>query len=195
MAEEKAENFPLSKEKTAKGSRKLAREKVLQTLIASQISGTKWTAIFPHIFFRKFNFGDTEKKLSKKLLTYQEIYEIEADIPIKWKDEEILFGRKLVGESIKNKEYVEELIKRHAKNWDFDRIARIDRTLMIMAVVELIKFKEIPTKVSINEAIEIAKKYSTPKSGVFINGILDSLLVKLKGENLVYKSGKGLVNN
>jgi N utilization substance protein B len=129
------------------------------------------------------------------LLTEEEIFEIEADIPILWEDDEIQFGRNLVKYTIENKPVINELIEQHTANWHLERIAKIDILLMQIAITELLKFEEIPTKVSINEAIDIAKKYSTHKSGTFINGILDSIFIQLKKDNLIKKTGRGLIDN
>jgi transcription antitermination protein NusB len=194
IAQENADEFPLSKLKTINGSRRLAREKVLQVLMAHEISGTPWPALFSHIFFRKFNFGDLEEKYEKKILTEAEVMEIESDIPIAWDDEEIMFGRNLIKLTLENGEFVDKLIQNFAANWELERIAKIDKILMHIAITELMKFEEIPTKVSINEAIDIAKKYSTPKSGTFINGVLDSVQIQLKKEELIKKSGRGLID-
>lgn len=87
----------------------------------------------------------------------------------------------------------DEIIGKHADNWDLDRIALIDRILLRMAVCELLTFEDIPPKVSINEAIEVAKRYSTPRSGQFINGILDAILAELQQDGRLKKSGRGLV--
>ena len=80
------------------------------------------------------------------------------------------------------------------ENWDFTRIALLDRLVLRMALCELLYFDEIPPKVSINEAIELAKTYSTGKSGVFVNGILDALYQKYKSENRIHKKGRGLLD-
>lgn len=87
----------------------------------------------------------------------------------------------------------DEIIERYVKNWDLSRIALVDRILLRMAITEFLAFEDIPPKVSINEAIEIAKKYSTAKSGQFINGILDAVLLDLQREGRLRKSGRGLV--
>ena len=75
----------------------------------------------------------------------------------------------------------------------FDRIAKMDVLLLKMAITELQCFESIPTKVSINEYIDISKYYSTPKSNIFINGILDKSLQLLTEENKINKSGRGLI--
>ena len=79
-----------------------------------------------------------------------------------------------------------------ADNWELDRIAKMDVLLLKMAFAELQSFESIPTKVTINEYLEISKYYSTPKSNVFINGILDKSLKKMMQEKKVLKTGRGL---
>ena len=80
-------------------------------------------------------------------------------------------------------------------NWEFDRIAVIDVILMKMAICELTNFSSIPIKVTINEYIEISKAYSTAKSRVFINGMLDKLVETLKSTKQIRKTGRGLLEN
>lgn len=85
------------------------------------------------------------------------------------------FGLNLLKTSLEKKDFCMELIKPKLKNWDADRIAMLDMILMRMGVCELLYFETIPTKVSINEYIDLAKEYSTPQSGQFVNGILDNI--------------------
>jgi N utilization substance protein B len=89
----------------------------------------------------------------------------------------------------------DKMIKSKALNWDFDRIAIIDRIILRIAMCEFLYFRDIPPKVSMDEAIEIAKIYSTEKSGKFINGILDSVLSEWKKQKKISKSGRGLFND
>ncbi len=84
--------------------------------------------------------------------------------------------------------------KQKTQHWDFHRIALIDKILLRIAVCELLHFPDIPPKVSINEAIEIAKMFSTDNSGTFINGILDSILEEMQKNGSLKKSGRGLLN-
>lgn len=186
--------FPLSNEKTIKGSRRLAREKSLQVLVAFEISGTPLDALFSHIFYREFNFGDEEEEENEdhRILKTAEVYELEADIPIDWKEDELEFGKMLLRDTVNNKTMADEMLISFADNWELDRIALIDRLLIHLAITELLNFPNIPPKVSINEAIDISKKYSTDKSSIFINGILDSILSKLKAEGKINKTGRGL---
>ena len=88
----------------------------------------------------------------------------------------------------------EKLIETLAVNWEVDRIAKMDVLLLKMALVELQTCTSIPTKVTMNEYIEISKFYSTPKSNLFINGILDKAISQLTKEKKIKKSGRGLVS-
>jgi len=93
-----------------------------------------------------------------------------------------------------NKTKVDEEIITHLQNWDFNRLAIIDRIILRMALIELLYFEDIPPEVSINEAIELAKKFSTDKSDKFINGLLDAVFKKLSNEKRITKKGRGLVS-
>jgi N utilization substance protein B len=113
-----------------------------------------------------------------------------------YKDEEdeIEFTRELLRKTISMDSENELLIDELTKNWELDRIAKMDVILMKMAITEFQIFKTIPTKVTLNEYIEISKFYSTPKSNGFINGVLDKAIVKLQSENKIVKIGRGLLN-
>ncbi len=102
------------------------------------------------------------------------------------------FAVHLLKACIEHKTDVDKLIVDKAENWDFERIAILDKLIMKIAICEFLHFEDIPPKVSIDEAIEIAKKYSTEGSGQFINGILDSVLLELRSQDLLKKSGRGL---
>ncbi len=110
------------------------------------------------------------------------------------KDKELRrFAEKLFFRTLEHEEELDEVIIDHIKNWDIQRLALIDRLILKMAICELLYFEEIPTKVSINEAIEISKRYSTAKSGRFINGILDAALTDLNESGRINKKGRGLI--
>ena len=98
----------------------------------------------------------------------------------------------LIKKVIDNKESLEKEISNITLNWDNDRIAQIDLILLQMCLSEFLYFKSIPVKVSINEYLEIAKEYSSKKSNVFINGILDKLSKNLVKEGLLKKNKRGL---
>jgi transcription antitermination protein NusB len=103
------------------------------------------------------------------------------------------FGAQLLIKSYKNDEVLLEDIKPMLKNWDAERVATIDMILMKMALAELLYFPTIPTKVTINEYVDISKMYSTDKSKDFVNGILDRMMKKLKEEDRIVKEGRGLI--
>lgn len=108
------------------------------------------------------------------------------------KDDKI-FVEELFNNTINLDEDIEKLIMENTKNWDAERIAFIDMILMKMAIAEIVNFKQIPIKVSMNEYIDIAKSFSTPKSSQFINGIIDKVVTKLQAQKKVVKVGRGLM--
>jgi N utilization substance protein B len=99
-----------------------------------------------------------------------------------------LFRKTVLNEQEFSKEFVDKTI-----NWDVDRIAEIDTIILKMAICELLKFPSIPVKVTLNEYLELAKEYSTPKSSIFINGILDNIVKELNAKNRIQKVGRGLM--
>ena len=102
-------------------------------------------------------------------------------------------ARKLLHKVVLNYKDYQVLIQKYSKNWDFERIAFIDILLMQMAISEGIEFPSIPIKVTLNEYLELAKYYSTAKSSIFINGILDKIFAYLKENNQIKKQGRGLI--
>ena len=109
--------------------------------------------------------------------------------------DDVKFACSLFDFVIDNSNEYDEYISKFAKNWDFDRISLMDRTILRMGIGEMTNFSNIPLKVSINECIDIAKNYSTPKSGKFINGLLDVISLNLLKEDKIIKTGKGLIDN
>ena len=108
-------------------------------------------------------------------------------------DDDKVFGRNLLLKTLENyKEYTDDL-RGNTPNWDLERITDIDAILIKMALCEFSRFPSIPMKVSINEYVEIAKEYSTPNSGTFINGVLDKLSTSYQKEGKMYKEGRGLL--
>lgn len=144
--------------------RRLVREKVLQILYAFEIN------------------NENLKVLTDSLL---------AEVKEK-SDRE--FGESLINKVLIHKEELDKKITGRVSNWEMSRIALIDKLLLRMALCELFYFPDIPPKVTINEAIEIAKEFSTAGSGKFINGILDAVLSEEKKSGRLNKSGRGLVD-
>jgi transcription antitermination protein NusB len=108
------------------------------------------------------------------------------------KEDEVFAGQLFRKVLVKQKEY-EKLIIQFTKNWDFERIAFMDILILMLAIAEIQEFDSVPVKVTFNEYIEISKLYSTEKSSVFINGILDRIIAHLKENKLVVKRGRGLI--
>jgi len=105
------------------------------------------------------------------------------------------FAEKLFFTTLEHEDELDEIIIKHIKNWEIQRLALIDRLVLKMSICEFLHFEEIPTKVTINEAIEIAKKFSTGKSGRFVNGILDAALEDLSKNKKIDKKGRGLIDH
>lgn len=115
-------------------------------------------------------------------------------LPKLYKDEEDQdFARDLLRRTSHNDEEFEAEILGNTPNWDQDRIAVLDKILIKMALCEFLRFPSIPIKVTINEYLELSKEYSTPKSSIFVNGVLDRLVKKYKKEGRLNKAGRGLM--
>ena len=123
------------------------------------------------------------KKTSKKFPFMKDIYKNKEDAN---------FGVQLIRKVIENKSFLEDEISKVTLNWDNDRIAQIDLLLLQMCLTEFLYFKSIPVKASINEYLEIAKEYSSKKSNVFINGILDKLSKNYIEDGTLKKNKRGL---
>lgn len=143
--------------------RRIIREKVLQLLYAFEMNNENKEFMIKEIL------SDVEENADKE------------------------FANNLINQVFLHENELDELIKGKVDNWDLSRIALIDRILLRMGICEIVYFSDIPPKVSINEAIEIAKVYSTSSSGKFINGILDAILSDLKLSDKLKKKGRGLM--
>jgi N utilization substance protein B len=125
--------------------------------------------------------------------------EVQKDITLhmlslNWEDDK-QFIETLFQTSTNLKPHHRELISNNTRNWEVERLPLTDRIILEMAIAELLSFPNIPVKVTINEYIELAKTYSTPKSRNFINGILDVIAKELKETGEIKKSGRGLIDN
>ncbi len=124
----------------------------------------------------------TIKRFEEENGTNQELMPEYKDI------EDREFAVRLFRRSILNDEYYRNLISQNIKNWEFNRLAFMDVIIMQIAIAEILSFPAIPTSVTINEYVEIAKYYSTAKSGSYVNGILDTIVKKLKADNKLMKA-------
>ena len=132
--------------------------------------------------------------ITKTLKRFNELSEADMRLMPMFKDQEDRdFTKDLLRKAIINHDELRELIKEHSKNWDVERIAFMDILIMQLAIAEFLYFPTIPTKVSLNEYIELSKFYSTEKSRNFINGILDKTLKDLKRSEKINKAGRGLI--
>lgn len=118
----------------------------------------------------------------------QELFPLYKD-----REDDMEFVKDLFRQTVIRNEENEKLIGDKTKNWEVERIALMDVLLMKMAITEVLHFSNIPVKVTLNEFIEISKMYSTPKSKIFINGILDKLIADFKKEKMLNKMGRGLM--
>lgn len=146
-------------------SRRIARERVMQSLYALEVGGGD-----PRYYLDNYIRPDL----------------VDDAVTLR-------FAESLLLRTTDMQEVADEIIRRHTQNWDLSRIAFIDHILLRLAITELLAFEDIPPKVTMNEAIEIAKLYSTPRSGQFINGVLDAVVTELHREGRLHKTGRGLV--
>jgi transcription antitermination protein NusB len=131
----------------------------------------------------------------KTLKSYQSVAGLTLEpLTDDW-DEDQYFLNSLFDNALDHNREYEALLADQLQNWDVERVAMLDQIILKLAVTELLSFPAIPTKVSINEYIELAKAYSTPKSGKFVNGVLDNLSEKLIASGQLRKSGRGLLDN
>lgn len=150
--------------------RRIIREKVVQALYAHEISGDPLEHVNACVLI-----GLAENKAAHD------------------------FAQRLVAETVAHSAEIDRIIRTRVANWDFKRIAILDRLILRMGICELLYFREIPPKVTMNEAIELAKLFSTEKSGQFVNGVLDAVLADIKQhgpesliEGAIAKAGRGL---
>jgi len=154
-----------------------------------------------HDFFENDNvywIDDIDLVCSMVLKTFrtftEESNQYSPILPL-YKDEqdEKDFVKTLTRRVVANDEENNQIIDKLTKNWDLDRIAKMDIILLKMALTELVEFPSIPKNVTLNEYIEISKFYSSPQSKVFINGVLDKAITNLEKEGKIKKAGRGLL--
>jgi transcription antitermination protein NusB len=137
---------------------------------------------------------DVVKSMSTKTFKIEALEDLSLQpLALQWEDDKSFF-EDLYEFTLDSDKDLNGWVEAQTKNWESDRLAMTDFILLKMAVAEMIKFPSIPVKVSINEYIELAKNYSTPKSGQFINGILDEISIRLISEKIIQKSGRGLID-
>ena len=137
---------------------------------------------------------DVVKSMANKTFKIEALEDLSLQpLAIQWEDDKLFF-EELFDYSVSEDKQLSAWIGDQTKNWESDRLAVADFIILKMALAEMVKSSSIPVKVSINEYIELAKNYSTPKSGQFINGILDVVSNRLVHEKVITKSGRGLID-
>lgn len=147
-------------------NRRTVRKLVLQGLYAFGVSGDSHKHVLDTIIYPKIDNDRDAKKFAERLFL----------------------------KTANQRDELDEIIRRHINNWKLERLATLDKLILRMALCEFLNFEEIPTKVTINEAIELAKDFSTRKSGKFVNGILDAALEELNEAGRINKKGRGLID-
>lgn len=138
---------------------------------------------------------DAAQMMTGKVLSSWSEQATELVVPNLYKDEEdAAFGPMLLRKYFEYNSDSGQRIESKSKNWESDRIARLDIILMKLCIAEWRGMSEIPVKVSLNEYLDLSKEYSTPKSSAFINGILDKIVANLREEGLLNKVGRGMIN-
>jgi len=134
--------------------------------------------------------------IAKTIKKFQEEDPTDKDLMPLYRDEEDReYAFLLLRKTLLNSKEIDELITAQIQNWDLERIIFMDKLLLRLAITEVLEMPTIPIKVTINEYLEVAKLYSSQKSNVFINGVLDKLVLKLKGEEKINKQGRGLIGD
>jgi N utilization substance protein B len=146
--------------------RRQVRERVLQALYAQEVSGDDADHVLATLVRPPF-----------------------ADDPVA-----LRFAEKLFLRGLDVRADADALLEAHVRNWEVGRLALTDRLVIRLAVAELLHFEDVPPKVTLNEALELAKAFSTEKSGAFVNGVLDAILKDLREAGRLRKSGRGLVD-
>jgi transcription antitermination protein NusB len=188
---------PYFKEYMEDSSRNFEQDKkVIMEIYTTEITNTE--SIFQTLEEQSIYWNDEVEfvisMITKTLKGFKENDDENAPLmPLFKNDDDREYAKDLFRKAVLNKEDYSKLIESYTENWDVDRIAFIDMLILVMAITEATAFPSIPIRVTINEYLEIAKFYSTEKSSVFINGLLDKIFRQLKEEKKIVKTGRGLI--
>ena len=131
--------------------------------------------------------------VSRTVLSMRESHEAIKLLPQFKSEDDLDYAKSLLRNAIASYERISLLLDNAMNNWDIERVALMDKIILITAIAEAENFPSIPVRVTMNEYIDIAKCYSTESSGGFINGLLDRIIARLTDEGKIVKSGKGLL--
>lgn len=156
--------------------------------------------IYPKSLLWEEDFDQIAQYNFMMMKTLKETMDESTEIPLMYdrrneKDlEAYQFANKLLLYTMRRSDEVEEMIRKHLKGWEYERVAGMDVLLLNMAVAELTEFPSIPERVTVDEYIELSKEFSTDRSKLFINGILDKFIIELRSAGRIQKSGRGLLD-
>ena len=137
---------------------------------------------------------DVEFIVSMVIKTIRDMRPGKFDVfPLYKSDDDRDFALSLLRASVVNYDEYHKMIDSHVVNWDIERVAHVDNLVLQMAINELVVFPTIPIRVTFDEYLELSKCYSTPKSSIFINGLLDKILEELTQDGKIVKTGRGLI--
>lgn len=173
-----------------------------QDKITLQMENEKGASILQDLFTQlDYNWEENGKVVQSMLMKTIKMFASPApadfalvELSANWEDDKY-FYQELFREAVEYATEADAQISQKAQNWDISRMVGIDRIIMQMAIAEMVHFTSIPVKVSINEYLEIAKVYSTPRSKQFINGMLDQIAQNMQQQGVIRKSGRGLIDN
>lgn len=170
--------------------RRIVRERVLQALYAMEIAGPPM--VFDSHAARTLVF-EADNMVTQEEPKEESLRQIAIDSGLEFGTDVPQFAEQLLIRTWEGRDEAEALLQVHLDNWDIKRLALTDRIVLRMAVTELLVFKDIPPKVTLNEAVEVARAFGGDGSGGFVNGVLDSTLSDLRSSGKLRKSGRGLV--
>lgn len=174
-----------------------ADKKLIINILKNELEG--WELLYQILEEQSIYWNDDiEFVIGMTLKTIEKFESDETDpklLALYKNDDDREFGKTLLRKTIINHNQYRDLINQYTQNWEIDRIATLDVLIMEIAISELIEFPSIPIKVTLNEYIDIARFYSTPKSNEFVNGVLDKIVADLKKDNKIIKTGRGLLGD
>lgn len=171
-------------------------KKLIMDVYAEEIMNSEslYQTLEEQSIYWNYEIGFIISMITKTLKGFTDNDGVDARLmPLFKNDDDKEFARDLFRKVVLHKAEYSKLVESYTENWDVERIAFMDLLIMEMAITEAVTFPSIPTRVTINEYLEIAKFYSTEKSSIFINGLLDKIFRHLKDEKKIVKTGRGLI--
>lgn len=172
-----------------------AERKLIIDILTTELEG--WEFLYQLLEEQSIYWNDDLEfvisMVVKTVERFKEHDEAPCLMPLYKNEEDREFGKQLLRKTLVKYPQYREMIEKYTKNWELERIAVMDILIMTVALTELLEFPNIPVKVTLNEYIDIARFYSTHKSNEFVNGILDKIVIDLRKEDKIVKTGRGLM--